>query len=308
MDASASDDGLLVLGSGGSGDLQLLWMDRSTKQVTVLAEKFANLLGARISPQGDRVAIQIDVGANDIWVLDIARGVRTRLTFGPVANMAPVWSPDGQWIAYASARSSGGALSVNIYRKRSDGSGAEELLFSGDDRLISTTSWSRDGLHLFYSRQKEGHNEVWDLPLQGDRKPSLLVPWGGAADISPNGRWLAYNSAESGTVEVYVVAYGGGQGKWQVSANGGSQPQWSADEKELYYVDPAFDLIAVTVKEVGGALQFGAPQMLIPRWSAPNMFYDVSHDSKKILLDRVAQQVNQSVTVISNFQADLKKQ
>lgn len=308
MDASASNDGLLVLGSGGSGDLQLLWMDRGSKQIAVLAEKIANLLGARLSPQGDRVAMQIDVGAQDIWVLDLARGVRTRLTFGPIANANAVWSPDGQWIAYSSPRSSGSAMNFNIYRKRSDGSGGEEVLFSGDDRPITSTSWSRDGQHIFYTRQAEGHGEVWDLALQGERKPSLLVPWGGAADISPNGRWLAYNSAVSGATEVYVVAYGGGQGKWQVSANGGSQPQWSKDGKELYYVDPAFDLLAVTVKEVGGALQFGAPQILIPRWSAPNMFYDVSSDGKKILLDRVAQQVNQSVTVVSNFQAELKKQ
>ena len=308
MDASASADGLLVLGSGGGSDLQLVWMDRNSKQISVLAEKITNLLGARLSPQGDRVAMNIDIGAQDVWVLDIARGVRTRLTFGPVANTSALWSPDGQWIAYVSPRNTDGTLSFNIYRKHADGSGAEELLFKGDDHLLATTSWSRDGQHLFYSRQTGAHGEVWDLPLQGQGKPSLLVAWGGFADISPNGRWLAYNSSESGATEVYVVAYGGGQGKWQVSANGGAQAQWSRDGSELYYVNPAYDLLAVPVKEVSGALQFGAAHTLVNRWSAPDVFFDVSPDGKKILLDRVSQQVSQSVTVVSNFQAELKKQ
>jgi hypothetical protein len=104
MAASAASNGLLVFGSGGSADWQLVWLDRSGKMTGTLADKLTNLQIARISPQGDRVALQIDTGANDIWVLDLTRGVRTRLTFGPVANYFPVWSPDGKWIAYASER------------------------------------------------------------------------------------------------------------------------------------------------------------------------------------------------------------
>jgi len=104
MDACASDDGLLIFGSGGTGDWQLLWVDRNTKQISTIADKLTNLQIARLSPQGDRIAMQIDTGANDIWVLDLARGVRTRLTFGPVSNMSPVWSPDGKWITYTADR------------------------------------------------------------------------------------------------------------------------------------------------------------------------------------------------------------
>jgi hypothetical protein len=106
---------------------------------------------------------------------------------------------------------------------------------------------------------------------------------------------------------VYVVPFRGGQGKWQVSANGGSHGRWSQDGKELYYFDLANNLFAVPVKEVGDALQFGAAQILVGNWSAPQVFFDVTPDGKKILLNRVSQQVNQSVTVVANFAAELKK-
>ena len=105
------------------------------------------------------------------------------------------------------------------------------------------------------------------------------------------------------------MAYGGGEGKWQVS-NGGQQPQWSRDGKQLYYMDLTFDVLSAPVKEIGGALQFGAAQMLIgtTNWSAPQAFYDVSPDGKKFLLNRILQQVAQSVTVVANFSTDAKTQ
>jgi len=104
-----------------------------------------------------------------------------------------------------------------------------------------------------------------------------------------------------------VMPFGGGQGKWQVSANGGQRPQWSKDGKELYYMDLTYSLFAVPVTSAGGSLQFSAAQRLITNWSAPQVFYDVSPDGKKFLLDRVEQQVSQSVTVVTNFTAGLKK-
>jgi eukaryotic-like serine/threonine-protein kinase len=305
MDASASDDGLLVFGSGENADLQLVWMDRSGKQVGTIADKFANLQGAVISPQGDRVALQIDAGENDIWVLDLARKVRTRLTFGPIANTSPVWSPDGKWIAYSSDRNG----RYSLYRKPADGSSAEELLLTTDEQTTIPSDWSPNGKYLFYWHLIAGGpaREIWALPLEGERKPRLVVPRGSSARLSPDGHWLAYSSGESGVVEVYVVAFDGGQGKWQVSSNGGAQPQWSADGKELYFTDSNFTLFAVPVKAAGGALQFGAAQALVSNTSAPQAFYDVAPDGKRILLDRVAQQVSQSVTVVTNFTAELKK-
>jgi len=304
LDASAAADGLLVFGSGGSGDLQLIWMDRNGKQIGTVAEKLTNLQVARISPQGDRIALQIDAGMNDIWVLDLARGVRTRLTFGPVANTFPVWSPDGKWIAYVSRR---GDL-FGLYRKRSDGSGAEDVLVTADAQ-IAPNSWSSDGKSLIYTqRTPEGQGQIWVLPLEGERKASMVLPRGSNGQLSPDGHWLAYQSSESGVNEVYVVAFGGGQGKWQVSANGGILPLWGKDGREFYYLDGTQTLLAVPVRSAGGALEFGAPQNIVSRWTVLGQpFYDVTPDGGKILLDRVSQQVSQSITVVTNFTADLKK-
>jgi serine/threonine protein kinase len=303
MDASASNDGLLVFGSGASGDLELVWMDRSGK-ISTIADKLPDLQSAILSPQGDRVALQMNAGQTDIWVLDLVRGVRTRLTFGPVGNVSPIWSPDGKWIAYASAQSGGFA----ICRKPSDGSGAEEALLSVEQQP-DLHDWSRDGKYLLYSLPVSGGpiHQIWALPIEGERKPSLVLGRGMFGKLSPDGRWLAYQSTESGRAEVYVMPFGGGQGKWQVSANGGQRPRWSADGKELYYMDMSYSLFEVPVTSAGGSLQFGAAQKPISNWSSPQVFYDVSPDGKKFLLDRVAQQVNQSVTVVTNFTAGLKK-
>jgi eukaryotic-like serine/threonine-protein kinase len=308
MDASASDDGLLVFGSGGSADWQLVWANRGGNQITPIIDKLPNLQDARVSPQGDRIALEIDNAQSDIWTLDIARGVRTRLTFGPVQNSYPIWSPDGKSVAYISGRNG----RSSIYRKRSDGSGDEELLLSDDQQLI-TNDWSRDGKYIIYSKGTSGGTwQLWALPLRGDSKPLMIVPHaafslGASGSLSPDGKWIAYASDESGNVESYVAAFGGGQGKWQVSSNGGTRPQWSKDGKELFFMDPSYTLSAVPVKQINGALQFGSAQTLVKNWSAPQVFYDVSPDGKKILLDRISQEVSQSVTVVTDFTSGLSR-
>jgi serine/threonine protein kinase/Tol biopolymer transport system component len=308
IDASASDNGLLVVGNGGTADWKLLWMDRKGKQIGTVADKLTNLQTARISPQGDRIALEIDTGAIDVWVLDLARGVRTRLTFGPVSNTLPVWSPDGKWIAYNSDRNG----RSQIYRKPSDGSGAEELLLT-DEQTAVPTDWSRDGKYLLYSRGAAGSREIWALPLEGEHKPWLVVArtadsFTSLGHFSPDSRWIAYVSNESSTPEVYVVPFRGGQGKWQVSTNGGTQPKWSRDGRELYYANgTSRTVFAVPVKEANTALQLGTAQPLVTNGATQQFFYDVSPDGKKILLNMASQQVSQSVTVITNFTAGLKK-
>ena len=310
MAASASGDGLLVMGIGGASDWQLVWVDRTGKRIGVVAEKLTNLQFACLSPQGDRVALQIDTGANDIWVLDLARGIRTRLTFGPVANMYPAWSPDGKWIAYYSDRDG----RIRIYRKPSDGSGVEELLHD-DDQQVLASDWSRDGKFLIYSRGPilGIGQEIWTLPLGGDRRPFLVVAHGknsfaSQGKLSPDGRWLAYASNESGQTEVYVVPFRGGQGKWQVSQSGGARPLWSSDGKTLYYANLAYTVLAVPLKQTSGTLQFGAAEQLVTNMPSQVFFYDVSQDGQKILLNVISQQVNQSITVVSNWAEELKQQ
>lgn len=314
MDASASSNGLLVFSNGGTGDQQLVWVDRNGKQIGTVVKKVANLTSAKLSPQADRIALEIDngAGAHDVWVFDVARGVQTRLTFGPVENDAPIWSTDGKWIIYTALESN---VHTKLYRKPSDGSGAEELLIS-DEQVAYASDVSRDGKYLFYARGPSANYwEIWALPLEGERKPWLVVPHSTAnsfaaeGHLSPDGHWLAYTSGESGHPEVYVVAFRGGQGKWQVSTNGGYQPQWSRDGKELYYFNQATrSVFSVPVKEIGGGLQFGAAQQLASNSTSNQLgFYDVTPDGKKILLNLVSQQVSQSVTVLTNFAAGLKK-
>jgi serine/threonine protein kinase/Tol biopolymer transport system component len=313
MDASASANGLLVFANGGSGDQQLVWVDRTGKQIGTIADKVANLQTAKLSPQADRIALEIDkgVGNHDIWVYDIARKVQTRLTFGPIENYSPIWSPDGKWIVYTAIDNH---PSSKLYRKLSNGGGAEELLLS-DDQVALASDWSRDGKYLIYSRGPSSINwEIWALPLEGERKPFLVIPrtansFAAEGHLSPDGRWLAYTSQESGSPEVYVVAFNGGQGKWQVSANGGYQSQWSRDAKELYYFNQATrTLMGVPVKNVSGGLEFGAAEALASNPTSNSVgLYDLTPDGKKILLNLVAQQVSQSVTVMTDFTAGLKK-
>jgi Tol biopolymer transport system component len=319
MDASAASNGLLVFSHGGTGDQQMVWVDRHGKQLGIAVRKVANLTNARLSPQADRIALEINngAGAHSIWVYDVAREVQTRLTFDPGAAISigqgfPVWSPDGKWIVYTSAESS---LHTKLYRKPSDGSGAPELLLS-DDQVVWATDWSRDGKYLLYARGPSGnYSEIWALPLEGERKPWLVVPrsapgsYAQDGNLSPDGHWLAYMSGESGAPEVYVAAFRGGQAKWQVSTNGGNSPQWSRDGKELFFFNQATrSVFTVPVKEVGGGLQFGAAQQLASNsTSSQTGFFDVTPDGKKILLNLVSQQVSQSITVMTNFTAGLKR-
>jgi serine/threonine-protein kinase len=306
MAASASGEGLLVMGIGGASDWQLVWVDRTGKRIGVVADKLSNLQFSRLSPQGDRAALQIDTGTNDIWVLDLARGVRTRFTFGPVMNAYPVWSPDGKWIAYYSDRDG----KTRLYRKPSDGSGAEQLLLA-DDQNPTPTDWSGDGKYLIYSRGPSAGEDIWALPLEGDHKPFQVVShalnsFASEARLSPDGRWLAYTSSESGQPEVYVVPFHGGQGKWQVSQSGGGKAIWSADGKGLYYANLSYTVFEVPVRQLNDSLQFGTAEQLVSNLSSQVFFYDVSPDGQKILLNVISQQVNQSITVVTNWTGELK--
>jgi eukaryotic-like serine/threonine-protein kinase len=309
MDVAAADNGLLLYGTGGGdyGTLELYWVDRGTKKQSTIAKGLTNVNALRLSPQGDRIALEMDNGVSDIWVHDLARDIRTRLTFGPIFNNTPLWSPDGKWIVYTSNRNG----KFQLFRKPSDGGGAEEELLS-DDHLLFPGDWSHDGKYIVYARGIPGAQDIWALPLEGDRKPFQVVPttpgtFRNDPKLSPDGHWLAYLSNESGSAGIYVSGFRGGTGKWQVSANQGLHPLWSRDGKELYYATSGNTVWAMPVKTVTGALQFGVPQQLVTNWSTPDPFFQVSPDGKKLLLYRVSQQVGEALTVVSNFASALRK-
>jgi len=257
--------------------------------------------------------------AGDIWVIDFARAaVRTRITFHQGLGSPPVWSPDGTRIAFAA-----GGLFDTIYEKAANGGGEEKELLKKLGEVKVPTSWSRDGRFLLYDTAnvpKTG-SDLWLLPLEGDRKPVLLLGTEfneGLGSFSPDGRWIAYGSNESGRYEVYVrslVASGPngpslGQGKWQVSRDGAVPeiPKWRGDGKEIIFAAPNNAVMAVDVNSAGAAFQLGTPHQL---FTAPNgAGFDVTADDKRFLMSVVpgtGQQAQSPITVVLNWQADLKK-
>jgi Tol biopolymer transport system component len=214
----------------------------------------------RLSPDGKRLALTVLKDGNfDIWVYDLERGVPTRLTFDDAPDTEQVWSPDGRFLVFSSGR--GGA--DNLYRKRADGSGDEDRLTTSDMPMWAN-SWSRDGRAIaFAAMGPNGNFDVSTLSVDDKQVHPLLTSNFREADpaISPDGRWLAYTSNESGRLEVYVRPFASGAGRWQVSDNGGGYPRWSGNGRELFYrVDDG--LMVSTIETVGDGLRTGKPARL----------------------------------------------
>lgn len=307
----ASSSGVLVYGSGGLTPWQAVWYDRSGKQVGVAGDKVFNLLSVRISPDGSRIATEAGESQSEIWIYDRNRNVNTRFTFGPSQNTSPVWSPDGRWIAYTGVRANNG-----VYRKPTNGMGQEEELLPGDSRARSAFDWSPDGKSLVFGvGDFTATGQLWVLPLTGDRKPVPLMPEtfvSNSARFSPDGRWLAYTSNESGRFEVYVMPFGGGTGKWQVSVQGGLQPVWRHDGKELFYWSADNMLMAAPVALNPNGVQVGSAQPLF-RFNNPVGIvgivspYDVTADGQRFLLITTPQQTPKPITLVTNWTAELKR-
>ena len=313
-----SANGQLLYAEGAAKERQLVWFDRSGNRIGGVpgADAYG---GVALSPDGKKVAYYLDGTGFDVWVFDIARGVKTPLTFGTSSgqgNLYPVWSPDGKYVAYTSFRDG----KYGLYQKSADGSGGETQLLEGSDHFRVPTSWSADGKFLVYHEGVSGGTyangvpggwSIWILPLFGDRKtyPFLQSSFSAReATFSPDGKWLAYCSNESGEYRVYVVPFPGPGGKWQVSRGDGRGPLWRSDGKELYYLSADNKLLAVTVDASGTTLSAGDAHVLFDSQSY-GVFarYYNSADGQRFVVVYEGSQPSSTLTFISNWTAELKK-
>jgi len=308
---SVSNGEVLVTQTGkGASVSQLTWFDRSGKPAGTVGmpTSFGNV---RLSPDGRRVAVdQINPdGRNiDIWIHELARGAMTRLTFDPSPHQAPIWSPDGKQILFSSNRK----VTTRLYLKNADGSGAEEEVADlGTFAPVNAWDWSRDAKHVLFRKG----NELWYLsPPERAAKPLLQAKWTVRnAQSSPDGRWVAYASNETGSMQVYVSPFLNGNGKWQVSSAGGQEPKWRQDGKELFYVSPDGKMMAVAVK-TGASFEASSPVSLFqthrrqPVSSQDVFSYDVSGDGQRFLILTKVDEANAAPLAITlNWASDLEK-
>ncbi len=312
--ASVSTTGLIAYRTGSESERQLTWFERSGTELGTMGEPYV-MRGPRLSPDGRRVAVDRLMQGNwDIWLLDVARS--TRFTFDAAEDLFPLWSPDGSRIVFRASQTGSG----DIYQRSSNGTG-EETLLVGSDQLETTNSWSADGRFLLYHTSPLADRDLWALPMTGDSVPFVVLQtpfeerWGA---FSPDGRWIAYQSNESGRYEIYVRAFvapdasvanarnAGGQ--WQVSTAGGIYPVWSANGQEVYYVDPAGNMVAAPLIATGEAVEVGAPAVLFPTriYGGGAEFsqgrqYDVAADGRFLINTVVREGRNDPITLIQNW-------
>ena len=308
---SASQNGVLTYLEGtGEADRELVWIDRSGKTVGKVPGQDA-YSAPRISPDGKKVAYVRGASGFDIWSYDLARGVKTPLTFGSgsgQSNLFPVWSPDGQRIAYTSVR--GGKF--GFYQRPADGSGSEEVLLEGTDYVKYLSDWSPDMNYLSYQDNHQGVASTFVLPLSAERNPHpfLQSPFTTVrASFSPDGKWLAYCSNESGDLKAYVVPFPGPGGKWQVSSGGGDFPRWRRDGKELFYFSLDNKMMAVEIKASGSSFVIGAVRQLFETRAYRSQVgaYDVTADGQRFILAYEPGQPNEAITLVENWDAESKR-
>jgi Tol biopolymer transport system component len=264
----------------------LTWFDRTGKSAGTVGVvgSYGNV---RLSPDGRRIATdQTDAaGRNgDIWILDPTRGTTARLTFGPSYVSTPVWGPDGRQILFGSNRE----LGFQVYLKNADGSGSEEPVGTwGSYTQVNPWDWSRDAKHVLVRKA----NELWYLSWPERVAKPLLQRKGTVrnAQFSPDGRWMAYASTETGSMEIYVSPFPSANGKWQVSSGGGEEPRWRQDGKELFYLSADGKMMAVAVT-AGVSFEAGSPVALFQtrrrqEIGSQDVFsYDVSGDGQRFLI------------------------
>jgi serine/threonine protein kinase/Tol biopolymer transport system component len=307
---SASDQGFLAYQAGsGAGLTQLTWLDRTGKSVGTVGAP-GNLTGPQLSHDGRRVAISVmdSQGTGDLWIYDLERNTPTRLTFDPATDIAPLWSRDDTRIVFSTSRKSPG----DLYVKQSAGTANEEPLVVSS-AFKSPSDWSPDGRVLLFGVNNARTRGGWDLWTYStaDRKatPFLQTPFNEIQGrFSPDGRWVAYVSNESGKDEVYVVPFPGPGGKWQISTTGGRAPSWTRGGKEIVYQSLADELMAAEVS-TDPTLQAGIPRALFKAniQRPPGRQFSVMPDGERFLVNlRPGEQVSDPVTLVQNWAAGRK--
>ena len=309
---SVSENGVLAYRGGGSQVNQPLWFDRAGKQLGSLGE--AGLYFTLwLSPDEKRAAadrMDPQTGTQDIWLFDLLRGIPSRFTTDSSNDWFPLWSPDGNSIVFSSNRDG----VTNLFLKNASGVGGEEVLLKSDENKTAD-DWSVDGKFIVYeSRNTQTKTDLWILPMVGDRKPFPFLQTvfnEQQAQFSPDGKWIAYTSDESGAPEVYVQTFPASGGKWRISTSGGAEPQWRRDGKELFYLAADKKLMAVDTK-LGTSFEASVPKALFEtRVLVLTTFrnhYVVTADGQRFLINSGLEESNYApISVVVNWTEDLKR-
>jgi Tol biopolymer transport system component len=289
--------------AGGATASRLAWFDRSGNEVGSVGkpDAYANVV---LSPNRKAVAVDITDPSNgnaDVWVMDLANGNAKRLTFDPAVDAMPVWSPEGERMIFSSSRQH----SFDLYLKNSNGTTEEKPVAQGGaDRYAC--DWSGDGKSVLFVQG----NDLWVMEMPGLQSRLLLKASGTIRDgqFSPDGKWVAYASNESGKWEVYVTSFPDAKAKWQVSNVGGDEPRWRGDGKELFFVSTDGKIMAAPVKS---GTNFDA-EMAIELFQAnprervatsEQMIYDVSADGRRFLINtQVKKETARPMSVVLNWE------
>lgn len=292
---------------------ELTWFNRAGQKLGTVGQPNIYSTPA-LSPDGAQLAVAVGEHAkSDIWVYDLKRGTASRLTFNPADDVNPIWSRDGSQIFFSSLR---GGPHYGLYEKAADGLGSTQPISQSPNQDAALDDISADGRYAIYDTATAlASDQLWVLPLFGDRKPFRFVQGNSgaaSAQFSPNGHYVAYNSVETGREEIYVQTFPQPSGRWEISTAGGMQPMWRRDGKELYYLMPDNKLMAVDVNTTSATFQAGIPKELFQAQLVPTSYwrniYLPSSDGQRFLMITPAGQTKaQPITVVVNWQQMLKK-